>query len=267
VTRLSNGRRASASAKARAPKLRQLTFLRGGKRRGAGRKPKGVRPLASHATRERLAARHPVLVTTRIRAGLPSLRRADALEVVTAAFAASVRDADRHGMRLIHFTIQTNHVHLIVEARDARSLTRGMQGLLVRMARGLNRSWRRRGSVFADRYDARALRSPREVRNALAYVLNNSKKHGCHFAGLDPFTSGRAFDGWTRRSPVESSHGRSLPILPAKTWLLAHGWRRHGLVDPAVIPGRAARGRRAGASGSAPLDMAALRFAARIFRS
>src|SRR5947207_12294872 len=102
-------RKERASPKARAPKFRQLTFLRGGKRRGAGRKPKGERPLASHATRAALAARHPVLVTTRIRAGLPNLRHANALEVVTAAFAASVRGVDRHGMRLVHFTIQTNH--------------------------------------------------------------------------------------------------------------------------------------------------------------
>jgi hypothetical protein len=251
----------------RGPKLRQLTFLRGGKRRGAGRKPKGERALVSHATREALAARHPVLVTTRLRAGLPSLRRAEALEVVMAAFAGSVDGADRHGMRLVHFTIQTNHVHLIVEARDARSLSRGMQGLLVRMARGLNRHWGRRGSVFADRYHARSLRSPREVRNALAYVLNNSKRHGCHLASVDPYSSGGLFDGWKRGSPVASSSGRAPPALPAKTWLLAHGWRRHGLIDPAEIPGRAARARRAGAAGSATLDMAALRCAARNRRS
>jgi hypothetical protein len=260
-------KRASTSAKPRAPQLRQLTFLRGGRRHGAGRKPKGARPLVSHATREPLAARHPVLVTTRLRAGLPSLRRAAAFEVVTAAFAGSVDGADRHGFRLVHFTIQTNHLHLIVEARDAQSLSRGMQGLLVRIARGLNRLWQRSGSVFADRYDARALRSPREVRNALAYVLNNSKKHGCHLAGRDPYTFGRAFDGWKGGSPLDSPHSGTLPVLPARSWLLAHGWRRHGLIDPAEIPGRTARARRDAAAGSATLDMTALRRAARNPRS
>jgi putative transposase len=151
VTRLPNSKRASSSANASRPKVRQLTFLRGGKRRGAGRKPKGTRAHVSHATHETLVGRHPVLVTTRLHAGLPSLRRAEAFEIVTTALAGSVAGADHHGMRVVHFTVQSNHLHLVVEARDARSLSRGMQGLLVRIARGLNRLWRRRGSVFADR--------------------------------------------------------------------------------------------------------------------
>jgi hypothetical protein len=107
------------------------------------------------------------------------------------------------------------------------------------------------------------LRSPREVRNALGYVLNNSKKHGCHVAGMDPYTSGRAFDGWKGISPLDGLRSGSLPVLPARTWLLVHGWRHHGLIDPAEIPGRAARVRRKTAAGSAMLDMAALRRAAR----
>src|SRR5207247_1292169 len=106
---------------------------------------------------------------------------------------------DEHGLRIVHFAIQSNHVHLLVEARDARSLSRGMQGLLVRIARNSNRAWKRKGSVFADRYHSRALRTPREVRNALVYVLQNSRKHGCHIAGVDPFTSGRDFDGWKKQ--------------------------------------------------------------------
>jgi putative transposase len=190
---------------ARAPQLRQLTFhRRGGKRRGAGRKPKGPRALVSHAARPMLAQRSPVLVTSRLRAGLPSLRRKDAFDAITAAFAACTAGADRHGMRLVHFSIQSNHLHLIVEARDAPSLARGMQGLLVRIARGLNRTWKRKGSVFSDRYHAHNLRTPREVRNALAYVLNNARKHGCHRSGVDPFSSGGAFEGWKEGNVQES---------------------------------------------------------------
>lgn len=264
MTRPPNRKRSSANARARKPRICQLSFLRGGKRRGAGRKPKGERPLVSHAKRAELAARHPVLVTTKLRAGLPSLRRADAFEVVTAAFAGCVRGAERHGMRLVHFSVQSNHLHLVVEAADARSLSRGMQGLLAGLARALNRLRGRSGSVFADRYDGRALCSPREVRNALAYVLNNSKKHGCHFADIDPYTSGRVFDGWQRNSPLERG---SLPVLPARTWLLTRGWRRHGLIDPAEIPGRPKRDRRAGVRVPVLLDMAALRRAARSSRA
>jgi hypothetical protein len=96
---------------------RQLPlFRRGGKRRGAGRKPKGSKPLVSHEKREPLAARHPVLVTTRLRAGLPSLRGAQAFAVLEKAFAGSIAGVEQHGFRLVHFSIQCTHVHFIVEA-------------------------------------------------------------------------------------------------------------------------------------------------------
>jgi len=48
----------------------------------------------------------------------------------------------------------------------------------IRVAKGLNKLWARRGKVFADHYHDRILRTPREVRNALCYVLHNAKKHG-----------------------------------------------------------------------------------------
>jgi REP element-mobilizing transposase RayT len=239
---------------------------RGGARRGAGRKPNGTKPLVSHATRETLAARHPVLVTTKLRPGLPSLRCGAEFGVLTRAFSGCVERAEPHGMRLVHFSVQTNHLHLIVEARDARSLSRGMQGLLVRIARGLNRLWNRSGSVFADRYKARALRSPREMRHALAYVLLNARKHGCFLAQIDPYTSGRTFDGWSASSlaqGVNLQDGRAPPLSRARTWLIAQGWKRHGLIDPDEVPGRAARVRAAGRAGAEVLDLDALHRAAR----
>src|SRR5262249_23284883 len=146
--------------------------------------------------------------------------------------------------RLVHFSIQSTHLHLIAEAEDRRELARGVKGLLVRSARALNRLWRRRGQVFADRYHEHVLRTPREVRAALAYVLLNARKHGLRIAGIDPGTSGCWFDGWveprqgpesivtTTDSPCEASVAR------ARTWLLRIGWRRHGLVDPGEDPGR-----------------------------
>ncbi len=226
-------------------RLVQLTLLRrGGKRVGAGRKPRGARASVSHKMRGPLAPRFPVLVTTRLRAGLPSLRRRDSFAVVQTALAACIARSDVHGMRLVHFSVQTNHLHLLVEARDACSLACGMQGLLVRLARRLNRLWRRRGSIVADHYHARILRTPREVRHALAYVLNNARKHGCHLAGIDPFTSGLAFDGWKESSagpPDKFECGGTPPVMTARTWLLSHGWRRHGLVAMAEIPGGSTR--------------------------
>ncbi len=225
--------------------VRQLTFARrGGARRGAGRKPKGATALVSHAVRPELKARFPVLVTMKLVQGLPSLRGGKARELVFGAFAAS---AERHGMRLVHFSIQTNHLHLLVEARDTHSLSRGMQGLCVRLARRLNRLWNRAGRVFADRFHSRILRTPREVRYALGYVLNNARKHGLHVGGIDPCSSGAAFDGWRER------HGASRPsefALPpptrrARSWLLTVGWRRHGLIGTSEVPGAHASSKRA----------------------
>lgn len=118
------------------------------------------------------------------------------------------------------------------------SLARGVQGLSVRIARALNRAWGRRGRVFADRYHSRALHTPREVRNALAYVLNNAHKHAARSNGIDPYSSGAMFDGW--REPVlrARTSTTALPVVRARSWLLTTGWRRHGLVSVTEVPGR-----------------------------
>jgi hypothetical protein len=131
--------------------------------------------------------------------------------------------------RLVHFSIQTNHLHLIVEAKDRPALSRGAQGLFVRVARALNALWGRAGSVFADRHHDRILRTPREVWDALRYVLTNAHRHGALSAGVDPSSSGAWFDGWRG-----DARGGSALWPRARTWLLAHGWRRHGRIP---LPG------------------------------
>ncbi len=102
---------------------------------------------------------------------------------------AALRDAQRATFRVVHFSVQRDHVHLLVEASNRITLSSGMRGLAIRIARRLNRALRRRGSVFGDRWHGHALRSPREVRNALAYVLFNGTKHGAVPFGLDPCAS------------------------------------------------------------------------------
>lgn len=217
------------------PRVVQLTLhRRGGSRPGAGRKPAGKHALVSHARRTQVDARVPVLVTWKIFGGLPSLRRPATRARLLATFAAA---RDRHGMRLVHYSIQSNHVHAIVEARDATALARGVQGLSVRMARALNRAWGRRGRLFADRYHSRALRTPREVRHALGYVLNNARKHAARVEGIDPYSSGAAFDGWRERGARELVRAPSPPVVRARAWLLTTGWRRYGLVSVTEVPG------------------------------
>jgi len=204
--------------------IQQLSFFpRGGPRPGAGRKPNRERPLVSHSARPKSTPRDPVLLTTRLMPGLPNLRRERTLMTLRHALAAG---SDRFGFRLVEFSIQSNHLHFIAEAEDARSIARGMQGLLVRIAKALNREWGRRGKVLADRYHARILRSPSEVRSALVYVLQNARKHGARILGVDAFSSGVWFDGWGDRVARAAR-----PIATAASWLLETGWRRGGLLS------------------------------------
>ncbi len=210
---------------------------RGGTRPGAGRKPVGDRAGVSHAGRAKLASRFPVHVTVRLREGLPGLRCKPAYAALRAAFAAGCQ---RFGFRLTEYSVQRNHIHLIAEAKDRRALARGVQGLLIRVAKALNRLWGRRGSVFADRYHDRVLRTPREVRSCLAYVLNNARRHGLRLAqGVDLFSSACWFDGWREKLRVRGLVSVPRPVATARTWLLAEGWRRGGLIGvrDADLPG------------------------------
>jgi putative transposase len=146
----------------------------GGKRKNAGRKPKGARAGVQHVARKqpRRTAAH---VTMRVRNGLPSLPGSRSFRAIAGALR---KGKERFGPRVIQFTVQGNHVHLLVEAEDVVSLARGTKGLSVRMARALNRVHGLRGQVFPDRFHSRALKTPREVAYAMRYVLGNHMKHG-----------------------------------------------------------------------------------------
>ena len=157
----------------------------GGARAGAGRKPRRGRPGVVHRRRPVLKSRFPVHVTWRMRAGVWNLRSQRCFTALARAFFGG---GDRFGFRLVHYSVQGNHVHLLVEAHDERSLSRAMCGLGVRVARGLNRVMRRHGKVLDDRYHGRILRTPTEVKRARDYLLQNAQKHfGLRFA--DPYTS------------------------------------------------------------------------------
>ena len=160
----------------------------------------------------------------RLLQGLPSLRNRAALRILWECFA---RGSERAGFAVCEFSIQRDHLHLIVEACGREVLSRGMQGLAVRIARALNRLWSRKGTVFGDRYHDRVLRSPREVRNALVYVLQNGHKHAKQPLPhpLDPFSSALWFPDWNNPPSLSTT----LPPRPTpipKTWLLAGGWKR-----------------------------------------
>jgi REP element-mobilizing transposase RayT len=196
---------------------------RGGYRPGAGR-PRSGRGGVPHRKRPALATRFPVHVTLRARAGLPSLRLAESRRVLVAAIAAA---RERFGCRIAHYSIQSNHVHIVCEANDQVSLSRGLRGLLIRMARGFNRVHARRGAVWADRYHARILRTPRQVRAVLVYVLGNWRHHGGErypLGCIDPCSSAAWFDGFAEKVLPPSGPP---PVAAPKTWLLTLGYRRH----------------------------------------
>ena len=210
----------------------------GGARAGAGRPRSPANPVP-HRTRPALASRYPVHVTLRVADDLPSLRTPALRRLLEDCF-RDARDAV-DGFRLAHYAIQRHHLHLLVEATDAPRLARGMQGLGARLARRLNTALARQGRVVVERYFARILRTPREVHRCLRYVLQNARRHDAqrgrvHEAGwLDPCSSACWFDGW--RTPVAPPAGRAPPVAEPRTWLLAHGWRRHGLLDACDTPG------------------------------
>jgi len=147
----------------------------------------------------------------------------------------------RRGFRLVHYSFQHDHAHLIVEAANSLELASGMKSPGSRLSRAVNRVFRCRGAVLADRFHVHVLRTPTEVRRAIAYVLLNARRHaaklGRHLSrapSVDPASSGRWFEGWR----VPQRAGADAPaVAPPRTWLLRIGWRRAGRIDPGETPG------------------------------
>ncbi len=178
-------------------------------------------------------------VTLKLRSGLPSLRSIRMVREVEQSFRGA---CDRSDFRLVHYSLLSNHAHLLVEAADASALARGMKAVASRLARAVNRILGRRGRVLLERFHLRVLRTPLETRRALAYVLLNARRHATRVGrslGIDAASSGRWFNGWRRPAcGVTGSADARAAVAPPRTWLLRVGWRRHGLIDPDERPGR-----------------------------
>jgi REP element-mobilizing transposase RayT len=212
----------------RRPVQQEMRFpTHGGKRAGAGRPKDRTRNLLPHTRRPTLTGETPVHVTLRVRPDVLNLRSKRSFRIIAKALDAA---REWSSARVVHYSVQGNHLHLVAEASDRRVLSRRIAGLEVRIARALNELMNRRGAVFADRYHARPLRTPLEVRRAIEYVLKNRAHHIGGSAGtLDPYSSAVWFDGW--RSPPPSSGNATPLVREPRSWLLRVGWRRHGLLD------------------------------------
>ena len=216
------------------------------RRRGAkrlGRKPKGPRAGSPHTKRPELRARHPVHVVLRVVREVGNLRRRLTYKAVREATLTTAR---REDFRIVHLSIQRNHLHLLVEADDKGALASGMQGFQISAAKHLNAAIskdklgpRRRGAVFPDRYHAEIIKTPTQARHALNYIVNNWRKHREDRAEMarswriDPFSTAITFPGWAEygdqpflwRGPPTYD---PLVVYQPRTWLLREGYKRGG---------------------------------------
>jgi putative transposase len=255
---MNGGERRSRGAKGTAPAVEQLALFeerkRGGKRRGAGRPPKGARAGERHQQRPFHDARHPVHVVLRAVNAVGSLRRRRVYQAIREATRVVAR---REDFRIVHLSIQRTHVHLLVEAKSKVALAAGMQGFQISAAKHLNAAIskgrpgpRRRGTVFPDRYHAVVIESPRQARHALSYVINNWRKHAedrgevTRRWHIDWYSSGAMFPDWKEHgSRGFALHGppelAPLVVGAPRTWLLREGWKKHGAISCREVPSAA----------------------------
>ena len=217
----------------------------GGRRKGAGRKLVGVRRTVPHRSRPVHRAAEPVHVTMRV--ALRSLRA----QFVYPTVVGVIRDTNRargETFRIAEYSVQAEHVHLIVEAESTHCLISGMRSFSARLVGRVNRLLFRRGQLVSDRWHGRALSTPRAVRRALVYVLANFKKHGLGAASaIDPCSSApffTHFEEFPRVPPFlmdptlipRAIRSRAPPVARASSWLLRVGWTRYGLISIREAP-------------------------------
>jgi REP element-mobilizing transposase RayT len=212
-----------------------------------------------HRVRPEIRPGTVVLVSLRVAPNVRRLRRRDAYRALRQAMLVVLARTD---FRIVHVSIQGNHVHLLLEAESKYALARGMQAFQISAARRLNQvdidedGHARRGPVFPDRYHAEVVTTPTHARHGLAYVLNNWRRHKEDRApyaktwAADPYSSAGRFTGWyegadaanrmdprTRRAWPDLDD-EPLPVCPPQTWLLRDGWKLGGMVSIREVPGR-----------------------------
>jgi REP element-mobilizing transposase RayT len=231
--------------------LQQELFRRGGKRKGAGRKPKGARAGSPHQTRPTIKPHHALHVVMRVVPAVGNMRRRSLYKALRNA---TITAALRERFRIVQVSIQRNHVHMLVEADSTLALARGMQGFQISAARHINTALgvgcrRRRGPVFADRYHVEVITSPTRARHALSYILNNWRRHKEDQQGLatrwlvDPFSSGISFPDWQELDgqawmwPIRETYD-PLMVRRPQSWLLREGWKLRGPISARDVPGK-----------------------------
>jgi REP element-mobilizing transposase RayT len=157
--------------------------------KGAGRPklPLHKRRSIAHRTRDEIPKQKPVHVTIKIRKEiLATLRN----KLVFKKIARAISKARQKDLRVIHFSVQRDHIHFLLEAHDKKHLGRAMQSLTISLAKSLkNLSGTKLKKIFKDRYHVHILRTFAEVKNTKLYILGNALKHGAIADHFDTFSS------------------------------------------------------------------------------
>lgn len=151
---------------------------------------------------------------TRLRIGIPSIRRKPALR----AFQRAIQRAQDFGLHVLHYSILSNHIHMIVEAKDKKALRSGMSSIATSFAIASQRLFHIKGAIFHGRYHLKVIRTIRQMRNTLEYVLLNYCKHVDFVEHIDSFSSGGHFPHWRK-------------LIPRRRWNDVLGWGVDGLSD------------------------------------
>lgn len=202
----------------------------------------GARRARWHKKRPELRGRTPVHVAIRVRKGTWSLRSRRGFRIAREALIAA-NGKIRFGV--VEYSVQRNHLHLIVEAEDTYALSRAMRGLSIRIAKRINALMGERGARIVDRYFMHVLRTPLEVSLALRYVLNNFRRHAAQRGRrvdprwMDPCSTARWFQGWSgpRRRARDPCPDLQSGVVPARTRVLREDWRLYGPIELAFVPG------------------------------
>lgn len=208
--------------------MKQIEFKKvngwGGKRRNAGRKNKTS--TVNHMKREKVDPKYPMHITMKMKKGIVSLRGPK----MCAVLKRSLGKAKKRGLNVIHYALEDNHLHVFAESESNCSLRSGLTSFGSSFGKAARRLTGGRGAVFAGRYHMRVLKTPRQTKNALAYVLLNHSKHQGAKPYVDNKSSAVFFGDWRAllgdRYRIDESPPRPDYLTDAQSWLGRVGWRR-----------------------------------------
>jgi REP element-mobilizing transposase RayT len=198
----------------------------------------------NHRARARpeITGETPVHVAVRVRKGTWKLRTKRCLRIIREAMIAANA---KIRFRITHYSVQGNHLHMMVEADDKYALSRAMRSLSIRIAKRLNALMKERGVRIPTRYHMSVTKTAQDVRLALRYILNNYRRHAadwgeeCPPGWVDPYSSGPWFKYWCRPTAASRDPCPMLAsgIVEAQSFLLTEAWKAYGLLDPSFVPG------------------------------